>query len=120
MTQHGHHLTILEKYRKRGQETDFWRFLDWYLAFGYVFATPRFFAMLQPVKRGTADFHSAPCPRTEADAWYFHAAAGEVAGLREAMPYQLPWVCFARNKRNQGPLKYYPFTRIDHLLKHLA
>ena len=113
-----HRETILQLYRKHDNEQQFWLALRWYFDRGYVYSTPQFFALFQPVNSRTVDVHAPPFRHENPDAWFVHVLAGDMDAFIASVPYPLPYFGFARSERGR-PVRYFPFHRIKNLSKIL-
>lgn len=118
MYENEHLNAILNLYRQRNREADFWLFHNYYSNHGRVLLLPECFALFQPVRHTQKLFHQHPTPLSECNAWYVHAVAGSLSLFRENIPFKLPWVGFGRWFRKNDITNFYPWERLDRLITH--
>jgi len=108
--------TIYRQYQEKLPDLDFPKLVGSYMTFGFVFSTPVYFMMGKSVnRRASPDLIRDPShrfAREECDAWWIHAATGNMAGAWKAMPWPLPWVGF---QRFDDDLHFYPLERMNAL-----
>lgn len=73
--------------------------LEAHLLHGYVFSTPEFFAMGRAVdSHARAGLIVNPWVKFDtSDAWMIYLVAGDTAKAIEALPYDLPLICWERS-----------------------
>lgn len=116
-----HFNAILDLHRKRGVEREFLHTMGWYLAYGYVIATPEFFAVYRPVRlcAATIAAHEA-VGLAEAEAWFIHSLAGDMGAFGKVLPNLFPWVGFSRSRWKTGEfeIKWVRYSRLHQLIYH--
>jgi hypothetical protein len=110
---------LAEAYARNPQADSFENYVLWLARSGFVFARPDFFAMGRPVVRAAARdlildvahlFPSASC-----DAWFIHAAAGNMSRMWSIMPWELGWIGFTRINDPLSELQFFPTERLKRL-----
>lgn len=96
---------VAELYNKYPQSTTFKQDINYYFKHGYVCDTPLAFAMGKPIKYEWGD------------AWFIHSATGDLKTILTFLPYELPYVVFAR--RGKRP-KAYNLKRVMKLCKTMT
>lgn len=105
-------MQLLAWYQKHPGPLPLIDYLDMYKAEGVVVQTDDFLVLGRPVSIWMDDeqinetMHVPPKP----DAWYIFAMAGDLRQVWEALPYELPFICF--NRHGQKNLRFYSLPRI--------
>lgn len=98
---------MIAKYQEHPQEREFAWYLDWYSKHGFVFITPAYFVMGRPVDRQDPRL-TEPTKlfrKEDADCWYVHAMAGDIAQSFDVVPWPLPWFAFERVRSGKRELQ---------------
>lgn len=98
------------------EETSLAEDLVAHLQCGYVVSTPEIFILLRPVD-SKADYDTRTnmwhrFDESVCDTWYIWMMAGSVAAVAKSLPFQLPFIEFARRGKDRRPFKS---ERILHL-----
>src|ERR1044072_1189109 len=85
---------------------EFTRDLDAHLLHGYCYVTPKNLALARPVcihwtPEEIGNPRKIPALTEIPDCWYVWAAIGDMPFLLSLIPYELPWIAFARGKGGQ-------------------
>lgn len=106
-------------YAAHPKEEPLANYVQWHMRHGFVFARPDVFLMGRPVLR------SAPpeavkdpmhlFPSEQCDAWYIHAAAGNMSAMWSLMPWPLGWIGWTRLYDPQSELVFHPVERLIRL-----
>lgn len=106
-------------YLKTGAEEPFANYVLHHARHGFVYATPDFFVMGRPVNRKAApelirDATHA-FPREECDAWFIHAAAGNMPKMWSITPWPLGWIGWTRLHDPLSELQFTPTETLKRL-----
>lgn len=86
---------------------------------GFLFSTPDFYVMGRPVMKYspverildvTHRFDTEMC-----DSWYVFQMAGDVRKAWSILPWELPWICWQRDKDLSGELRFCETRRMMRL-----
>jgi hypothetical protein len=94
---------------RRNAGANFTDELEAHLLNGFVFSTPIAFLMGRPVPKGV-EIRSVwdTWPKAECNAWFVWLAVGDAWRLMDLMPYELPWVGWARQGRGWRNIRWLP------------
>lgn len=111
------HFEALEKlYAQKGAEEPFANYVIEHAKNGFVYSTPDFFVMGRPVVRSASEAvirdATHAFPPAECDAWFVHAAAGNIPKMWATMPWPLEWIGWTRLR---DPLDELTFVRTESL-----
>ena len=113
---------IRDKYRDHPQEESFDYYLNWHLDHGFVYSTPDYFIMGRPHQRMQEEkdnqqlidsFHVFSLD--EADCWYVHAMAGNMALAWRILPQELPWMGWERIRNGARELTFVRLSDLHRL-----
>lgn len=106
-------------YAANPKEEPFVNYVVWHHRHGFVFSRPDCFVM------GRAVVRSAPAekirdlsnlfPSSDCDAWYIHAAAGNLSRMWSLMPWPLGWIGFTRLSDPSSELRFFPAETLKRL-----
>ncbi len=118
---------IAEFYAKHPQEESFEQYLNWHLENACVFSTSDFFIMFRAIKTYPAEEQTihgidnfAIWDRSEQNAWFVHAMAGDISKAWEIMPYPLGYIAFQRVRDGIRELTVMPTERIRRLSHEIS
>lgn len=108
---------ILEDYARRPRPHPLAWYEERYKREGFLYVTPAFYIMGRPVRKyaeieqitdDACMFDFETC-----DTWYIAEAAGEIRQAWRVLPWELPWICFQRNREQD--LQFYETRRLMRL-----
>lgn len=92
-------IEVMARYSAEHGLDDFGYHVELYLREGWVTSTPDYFVML----------------KREGNSWYVAAFAGDMSKAWSALPYELPFLSFHRNRNGKRELTRVSLTRIRRL-----
>ena len=106
---------IAAEYAARPRQQTFSWYVVWHCLHGFVFSTPDFFVMGRPINKGYCERNGVPlyaATGDEADTWYLHSFAGDMAKSWSILPYPLPYIAWERMRDGRLELTVVKFERI--------
>lgn len=114
-----HYDALEEIYAKQGAEEPFANYVIEHAKSGFVYSTPDFFVMGRPVLRSAAPELIRDARhvfrREECDAWFIHAAAGNMPKMWAITPWPLGWIGWTRMRDSLDELTFIPTESLKRL-----
>lgn len=113
---------IREEYTLHPREQPFDYYLNWHLAHGFVFSTPDFFIMGRAIYLCHEEAETLEVINSfvlveeiDAQAWYVHAASGDLSKAWGILPWPLPYIAFERKRGERMELTIVKADRMKRL-----